>query len=277
MTTKQPPKAGKGELDRTEWCFDSLPKPEIETCFIYEYARELAKRSPKILDLWTQSKAGRSVGEKTPQFSEGRKAYKEFRKIMTACFPDFPLINEDWFPDTSWQELDEKVRSRLVKEVNNGPQHYWHSLPSHKLSIETMKFEKPNVMGFETFRYVPEPFRKEDISQTERGFLAINWNYPNAELTRAFTKWLSEQRKDREKHGLTEIKYKPKGRGGFKDHLNWLGASRVVKHYPKTQLVEYADTNLKVDAPYSHLPDLYARAKKADKLLEMLSNGTGRS
>jgi hypothetical protein len=92
MTTKQPPKAEKGELDRTEWCFDSIPKPEIETCFIYEYARELARRSPKILDLLAQSKAGWSAPAKTPERYEARQADREFRKIMTACFPDFPGI-----------------------------------------------------------------------------------------------------------------------------------------------------------------------------------------
>jgi len=100
----------KSELDRKEWDFNLIPKPEIETCFIYEYARELTRRSPRILDLLAQWQAGWSAGKKTRQFSEGRKAYKEFRKIMTACFPDFPLINEDWFPHTPWQGLDEKVR-----------------------------------------------------------------------------------------------------------------------------------------------------------------------
>jgi hypothetical protein len=58
MKTKQSPKAKKAELDRKEWCFTSIPKPEIETCFIYEYARELARRSPRILDLFTKWRAG---------------------------------------------------------------------------------------------------------------------------------------------------------------------------------------------------------------------------
>jgi hypothetical protein len=188
---------------------------------------------------------------------------------MTACFPDFPSINEDWFPNTPWQGLGQNERSRLVKGVNNSPQHYWNSLPSHKLRIKTIKFET-NVETNGTFRYGSEPFRDEDNSQIESGFLKINWNYPDAELKRAFAKWLSEERKGREKRGLTEIKYKPKGRGGFRDRLNWLGALRVAKHYSKNQLVDYADTNLKVDAPYSHLPDLYENAKKAAKLLDML-------
>jgi hypothetical protein len=242
VKTKQPPKAKKGKLDRKEWDFRKIPKPEIEACFIYEYARGLASRSPQTLDLFTQGQAGRSAGKKTPQFSEGRKVCQEFRKTMTDCFPDFLYLYGDWFPDTSWQGLDQKVRSELVKEVNYGRQHRWNSLPVRKLSIERDSFE-------------------------------INWNYPDAELKRAFAKWLSEQRKGREKGELTEIKYKPKGRGGFSDRLNWLGALRVRKHYRTGQLVDYGETELKVPAPYSHSPDLYKNAKKADHLLKMMLNG----
>jgi hypothetical protein len=277
VKTNQLPKAEKRELDAKEWDFRPIPKSEIEACYIYEYARELTRRSPRILDLFAQWQAGWSAGKKTHQFSEGRKAYKEFRKIMTVCFPDFPLINDDWFPDTPWQKLNVKVRCRLVKDVNKGPQHYWNSLPSHKLHFETFKFE-PQLRGEWKWRYVPEPFRREDISQTERGTFAINWHYPNAELTRAFAKWLSEQRKDREQRGLTEIKYRQKGRGGFRDQLNWLGALRVKEHYPRKQLVEYPNTRLKIDAPpYYNLPDLYEGAKKARRLVDSMLRMVGRN
>ena len=278
MKIKQPPKTENLELDPAESDFRSIPKPEIETCFIYEYARELTKRCPRILSLFAQWQAGWSAGKKTPQFSKAREAYKEFRKIMTACFPDFPLINEDWFPDTPWQKLDVKVRCRLVEELNKGPQHYWNSLPSHKLSIQTFKFEKRNEMAWGEWRYVPQPFREEDISQTERGTFAINWHYPDTQLTRAFAEWLSEQRKDREQRGLTEIKYKQKGRGGFRDQLNWLGALRVMEHYPRKQLVEYPKTRLKINAPpYYHLPDFYEGAKKARKLVDSMLRMVGRN
>jgi hypothetical protein len=272
VKTKQPPKAKKGKLDRKEWDFRKIPKSEIETCFIYEYSRELARRSPRILALFAQWQAGRRAGERTPQSSKGTEAYKEFRKMMTACFPDFPDINEDWFPDTSWQRLDENVRSRLVKEVKSGPQHYLNSSSSNKLSARTFKFEKPSEMGCE-WRSVPEPFRQEDISHIEHSTLAINWLYPDAALKRAFAEWLSQQRKDRERRGLIEIKYKPKGRGGLRDKLRCLGALRVVNHYRTNQLVEYKlqDSKLKVAAPYRYSPDLYKNAKKARELVKMMS------
>jgi len=235
VKTKQPPKAKTGKLDRKEWDFRKIPKPEIEACFIYEYARELASRS-------TQGQAGRSAGKKTSQFSKGKKVCQEFRKTMTDCFPDFLYLYGDWFPDTSWQGVDQKVRSELVKEVNYGRQHRWNSLPVPKSSIK-------------------------------RGSFAINWNYPDAELKRAFAKWLSKQRKAGEKSELTVIKYKPRRRGGFRDRLRWLGALRVAQYYGTTQLVNYQDQDakLKVAAPYRYSTDLYKNARKARNLLDQLS------
>jgi hypothetical protein len=244
VKTKRPPKAKKGKLDRKEWDFRKITKPEIEACFIYEYARELAGRSPEILDLFIIGQIGCSARKKTPQFSEGRKVCLEFRKTMTDCVPDFLYLYGDWFPDKSWQRVDQKVRSELVKEVNYGRQYRWNSLPVRKLRIKRDSF-------------------------------AINWNYPDAELKRAFAKWLLKQRKDREKSEPPEIKYKPKRRGGFSDRLNWLGALRVREHYQTSQLVNYQDQDakLKVAAPYSYSTDLYKNAKKADHLLKMILNG----
>jgi hypothetical protein len=276
VKTNQLPKAEKRELDSKEWDFRSIPQFEIEACHIYEYARELTRRSPRLSDLFAKWQAGWKGRKRTFQFSEGKKAYIEFRKIMTTCFPDFPLINGDWFPDTPWQELDATVRSRLVKQVNNGPQHYWHRVPSHKLHFETFKFE-PQLRGEWKWRYVPEPFRREDISQIERGFFEINWHYTDAQLRRAFTEWLLEQRKDREKRGLTEVKYKPKGRGSCKDQLNWLAGLRVMRRYRKKELVDATGYRLKttVPRPYSNYPELCEGAKKARRVLDLLSACAG--
>jgi hypothetical protein len=271
----QPSTAEDRELDSKEWNFreEEVPKPEVEACFIYEYARELTKRTPRILALFDRWLTGRRAGEKTPQFSAGLTAYKKFRKIMTACFSDFPLINEGWFPDTPWQGLDEDVRSRLVKEVNSGPDHYWHSLPRHKLCIELFKFKKPNAeMAFGEWQYVAEPFRDDDIGQIERGTFAINWNYTDAQLRQAFAEWLFEQRKQREERGLTATKYKPKGRGSFRDQLNWLAGLRVINAYRKEHLVDHTGRCLMaaVPRPYTNYPELREGADKARVVLSSL-------
>jgi hypothetical protein len=273
--------AEKAELDRKEWDFRLIPKSELEACFIYEYARELARRSPRILDLLAKWKTSWSARKKTPERYEGRKAGMELTKTMTTCFPAFPslILGTDWFPDTSWQALDQKVRAEMVEEMNKGLHHYWSRLPFDKLNIQTLRrLKAANVTSIEAFRYVHELFSKEDLSQSEYGFFAINWSFPDPEIRRAFGKWVLEERKDREIRGLTKIKYKPRGRGGLRDQLNWLGALRVKEHYPRKQLVDYPRPSLKVAArPYWNLTDLYEAAKKARKLVDCLLQMAGRS
>src|SRR5215471_10524392 len=94
MRTKMKPKHAptKRELAPEEWDFRSVPRSEIETCFIYEYGRELVKRSPRILDLLAKCKTSFNAPQKTPERHQGRKAFFELAKVMRKCFPDFPTL-----------------------------------------------------------------------------------------------------------------------------------------------------------------------------------------
>jgi len=188
-----------------------------------------------------------------------------------ACFPNFPLINGEWFPDTPWRKLDEEVQRELARQVNSGPEHYWHSVPRHRLCIETFTFEKEVANG--EWKIVPEPFRDEDLNQTDRGFLRINWNYPDAQIIRAFADWLSKERKEREQQGLGKIKYKPKGRGSFRDQLNWLAGLRVAESYRKGELIDGNGYALKptVPRPYLNYAELCEGSEKARRVLSSLS------
>jgi hypothetical protein len=234
----------KADLDRKEWCFKSIPKREIDACYIYEYLRELARQSHRI------------------------DAVGEFRKIMITMLFLKPALLEDCDPNISWQELDEKMRSTLV-------QIHTRARSDGSLKMEPEKELDESELDIKRFRHRCESWQDEfDRERTEYGFFAINWRYADREIKRTFAEWLSQQR---EEVKWTEIDYKTKARGGSMDRLNWLGARRVVKHYRKTQLVDYADTNLKVDAPYSHLPDLYKNAKKAGNLLKIMAETLGRS
>ena len=262
--------ANKSELPREEWDFRSVPQSEIETCFIYEYARELVRRSPRILNLRAELKA-----------SSTAKTARELIKIMRKCFPDFPVgvFGHNWFPDVPWQRLDEKLRSELVKETMEGLHRYWKSLPFGKLHIRTLRqLEPTNIRSLEAFRDLHEIFHTEDINETEYGFFAINWSYPNSEIRRAFEQWLSDEREGRKRQGLIHIARKPRGRGGFKDQLNCLGALRVTEHYPRKQLADYPYPRLKISStPYSNLPDLYEATKKAREFLNKLLQMAERS
>jgi hypothetical protein len=272
MRTKMKREHGvnKSELPREEWDFQSVAQSEIETCFIYEYARELVRRSPRISDLWVKLKVNITAN-----------AFREFSKIMDKCLPDASAIvfARKWFPDVPWQRLDEKLRSELVKETTEGLQHYWKSLPFGKLHIQTLRQMEPsNIRSLEAFRFLHEIFHTEDISETEYGFFAINWSYPDSEIRRAFEKWLSDEREGRKGRGLTHIGRKTRGRGGFKDQLNCLGALRVTEHYPRKQLADYPYPRLKISStPYSNLPDLYEATKKAREFLNKLLQMAERS
>ena len=193
---------------------------------------------------------------------------REFAKQSASSSRPFSALY-DWFPDKSWQALDAEIKSILMT-LN------YYSFPgySNSFKIQSLQQLKENRVGIkELLRLV----RAGANSDSEYGFFEIDWDHPDADIKRAFVEWLSGERDKRKKRGLTKIKYKLKGRGGFRDRLNWLGALRVVQHYRKSQLVDYADTNLKVDAPYCHLPDLYEGAKKAKTQLETLAKLYGRS
>jgi hypothetical protein len=251
MKTKQP--SEQADLDRKEWCFKSIRPSETDACYLYEYCRELARRPQRILE--------------TPERYGSVEAVEEFRKVMTHWLFCNPALLNDCDPNISWQELDQRTRSALVEIQTN--------LRSASSLIMDLERELVDVTTIKRFRHGLGSWQDElDLQRTEYGFFAINWRYADREIKRRFEQWLSEQR---EEVKWTEIDYKAKARGGSLDRLNWLGALRVKKHYRKTQLVDYADTNLKVDAPYSHLPDLYKNAKRAGNLLKILSQIFGRS
>ncbi len=215
------------------------------------------------------------VGWESPKGSPKRilgwEAYDNFRKAMKKCFHDYPAISYEWFPKQPWQALNKEIRQTHSDEVKEGLHHYWNNLPHGKLSIHTLReLEGANVKAIGSFQWTHECLHQEEISETEYGFFAINWNHDNSDIKDAFGKWLTEQRNERQQRGLTGIKHIKKSRGGFKDRLNWLGALRVVEFYPAAMLTDYPDSNLKIDAPYSHAPDLYENAKKAREYLRNL-------
>src|ERR1700736_1892023 len=95
------------ELDRKEWFFVEIAKPEMKAAFIYEHARELAQRSPATIDLIM--KAGRTL---VLRKARGRIHYE---KLMRDHIPDFVRISQDRFPRQPWQALDDDVRFKLIE------------------------------------------------------------------------------------------------------------------------------------------------------------------
>ncbi len=269
-TTAQQP------LGAHEWKFRDVPDEQLEACYLYEYAREFFKSSKQLQKLqkeWndhSKSRDGKDLIALT-------KAWD----LLQTCCKNFPYLDFDYFPAIAWQDLpvlpktagrriEINLRRDATEYVNEWTARH-REANSDRLHIETLRqCEPPNIRTIESFRDYHEYFhRKQDLSETEYGFFAINWDFKNSQIVEAFIHWLNEQREARRTSGLKEAKHIA-SRGGFRDRLNWLGALRVTNHYRHKDLVAHADTNLKVDAPYSHYPDLLNAAKKATKEIILL-------
>ena len=250
---------GTANLDPHEWDFSRVPKAETEACYLYESAREFFKTSQhlqKLRNRWCRPAKGKGV--------EGFLAWDQALDLLRTRCKNFPDINFKYFPEVAWQDLPDLERSRATEYVNEWATRLrkWHS---DRLHIETLRqCEPPNIRKIETFRDYHDFFhRKQDLSETEYGFFAVNWGFKNSQIVEAFKHWLNDQREVRRTSGLKEAKPEP-SRGQFRDKLSWLCALRLKNHYRKKELVDYNDTNLKiVGAPYSHYPDLLDAAKKA--------------
>ena len=106
--------------------------------------------------------------------------------------------------------------------------------------------------------------RGQNLSNSEHGFFAINWDYPVPEIRHAFGEWLQEQAEKRK--AKPTINPSP-SRGQWRDKLRWLGALRVKNHYRYRDLVDPTDSSLKVDAPYFYYPALRTNATRAAHLI----------
>jgi hypothetical protein len=274
--SKKFPKAKNGlapqkPLNRNEWSFGAVPDAELTACYFHEYSREMARREPWIRELAQTYEASRMAPKGDPAHKSGFKALSELDKFMRLRFPGFLVVTEG-FPETPWQELDQRLQLRMVCHLNEDLGGERAQLLLRTLSIELLKeseWDEPGTVTF--FRAIHECLGQEDFSQTDYGVLAINWNRTDTAIKRAFDEWLTEERAARKKRGLGEIKSQART-ARLGDRLKCLGALRVMRHYPKNELVDYPQTKLKPTIMYGHYTDLCEAAAKARKLLEALEN-----
>lgn len=257
---------------RKDWDFSTIPREQLPACFVHEYARELTRQWPRLRTLLAIRKKRCQLPKGHPERWKQVRVDRLISRIFSRRFGHCPAF---WlFPDTPWQHIEAKSRGKLVKHMKFFRD--LHERPYRKLAIHTLReLEPSNVSSIEAFAFMHEFFSDEELDQTEYGFFAIDWNYPDLEIENAFKSWLKEQQKERTKLGLTQIKHRKTSRGGFRDKLRRLGALRVINHYPPAELadlpvkvVDNPSWKLKIAAPYSHLPDLYEAAKKAQRLLD---------
>jgi hypothetical protein len=256
-----------------------VPGAQLEACYLYEYAREFFERS-KLLQGFQKEWSDPAKKQSGKYLQAMLKAWD----LLKTRAEMFPPVDFDYFPNVAWQDLPvlsktahrgfeidlrEEATTHVTEWVNRTRKSH-----SDRLHIETLRQCEPaNIHSLEAFRDYHEFFHerlgKQDLGNTEYGFFAINWNFKKSQVVGAFAHWLNDQLEARRTLALREAKPKV-SRGGFRDKLNWLGALRVKNHFRKKDLVGYDDTNLKVDAPYCHYPDLLDAAKKVEQEIERL-------
>jgi hypothetical protein len=269
-------------LAETEWKFDSVPTSELEACCLYEYSREYCRQSQTLKELrarWEKFEAwwGAQKGKKPRPPVPGRHkigllANEYAARILSARQKFAVPIDFRTFPDLTWQDLRQQPRlgrgwpvKHRICQVKD--QQRRREYKGDRFHIETLAQLAPaNITDLPGWIYYHEFFhRHHSLSNTQHGFFAINWDWPSAEIRRAFGQWLQEQankRKDKPK-----INPRP-SRGQWKDKLRWLGALRVKNHYDYRDLVDATDLSLKDNkAPYFYYPALRNAVKKAEHLI----------
>jgi hypothetical protein len=165
----------------------------------------------------------------------------DFRELMRRYLPQFRRIAGRRFPDTAWQKLDKKIQLKFLGVLEPGIAAEQGRFREYVISNDDLR---PYRIGLDALRRAQDdPFNFEDVSAT-RSHRKSRW-----------------QR-------VADI---PRGRGGARDVLQWLGALRVRVSYKTTDLVDHTNKIVKVAAPYAASPDLYQRAKDAANLLALLS------
>ena len=284
MTAKR--KAGRPTraiMDRKEWDFEQIPADQLEACFCYEYGRELTKQWPRLLKLLSMVKARLALSGRQRDSSKETKTFRFIRKIISHRFGAFPTVLLRFFPDTCWESLDIELRSIAGEQVKN----YERGRRYNRITIKILKkSDSLDISSLRELAYHNDPYSFEALDQTAYCGIAINLSYSDTEIAKEVRLSLKGVREEHERlrfpiinrafsrvmaSGITPaelLKHRKKGRGGYRDKLRWLGALRIVGYYSPFDLVDYPYSKVKVDAPYSHLPDLYDAAKKAQGLLD---------
>jgi len=267
VKTKEPNTAQKADLDPSEWDFrkEKVPDGKIETCFIYEHARELARRSRRIEKLLATWRLGRNAGRTSRQYREASQAYSVVLYLLDECF-DTSVFVDGQFPRLAWQHLDQMQQSTIAQGIHSGRS----NAPASPLAIRLLPNTKDAAMRFRAFWDWQGIFR-DHVARMQYGFVAIDWSHSIGEIRRTFEGWLLSQKSslgtdDGRRKNTTQRRC-----GVFRDRLNRLGALRLFQHYRARGLLkdpQNPKSRIKfADAPYAYLSDLYDAKVKAQKLV----------
>ena len=271
-------------LPQEEWNFSKLSPDDGKPAFVYEYARELCR--------WDAGFAALSSAQR-------RRALADAFGLGEDAAPGSGEMHEvarwtlaESFPATPWQKLGGDEKGGVHASVYPFPTTL-AGIYGSQLGLLPLRACSPGTIP-KMREVLPREFSavlggivSSEPNGIDHGLFAIDWTAPVSQLVPAFERWLRLEGNRRKLAGLptppdltdkghTETLkslpgYRVSKNRRWKEDLCKLGALRVQDHYSPRELADYGDSNLKVDAPYSHLPDLSRAAKSARGLLDRLA------
>lgn len=253
-------------LDEAEWNLDAAkPDDELQACFFYEYAREIAKNSPH----WPSPAAAGPLNEAPRNGGLDQLDTWEVISRRASLFAHLQLpvalvglICLDALPTIPWAKVTAERRQKAASALEKSRTTFtdWPEPICLKITLERdlEEYKDCGVKDFLGWRMLDLCFHLGRAEhQREYGFLAINWSHTDEQLKAKFAKFLNEKRGDRK-----DSKSK-KGTNKMRQHLRALGAKRLLEAgFTAEVAIKYTGRIRKDCKPLYEAPRSWYQAKR---------------
>jgi hypothetical protein len=201
-------KAASGKvLAREEWDFSACPDNRLYFCFSYEFAREVARKTPTFRTRF--EKAPKDEFDEAGNWHymltgpEDENHHFEFLEIIDA---------PTGFPDKPYLSLNHQITRRSYHPFQQGFPFVAQLEPIREVHFDGRTFHSGDLA--EQMNLLPYDFHS----------LQIDWSYPTSEIMRAIQQWLESQRPSppQQRRGHNAARY-------YRRALKELGAARLIE------------------------------------------------
>jgi len=237
-------------LTRDEWDFSSLPKEQVEQCFLWEFSRE-SEAVRKAVKRWRQQKR-----QPLPAWCKADDP-EEARQLLSHSMPRIPrgiYIDRLEFPKQPWLSVPQPTRRQWLKDLPEIRKEGFQSITLRELPRNLQRILKYRFSAY-----------------AELVAFRIDWRLDNTELREQFRLWLKDHRPEDVK---TET---VKGKGSrveqMRAGLKSLAALRLLRCMT-WKIAEEASAPADADKPLFDGQSSWNRAKKrAGKILVQFASG----
>lgn len=293
MKKPLPPKTRAGRKKGTfgiadaEWDFSekTIPRNAVQECLMYEYARELIRRSPEASKRLKKLQEVDCSGDRCHLWD----SYEEMRSVLKSKGSRFVSVYPymDEVPWIGFQQQLEKERLEMIKRRK--PIRQRQRLGKSKKGKLAVEIHKSDTVESDELLYwgrglvllkdppyepgkVYEKFNRSvraanatldaDVRRESCGFFAVDFKARLSDVLADFEAWLVKEKK---RAGIIDAER----RGGISEvkkayaSLNALGAYRLMSNTKMSveEMIDVFENRLNRNAPYSNAPE-WSRAKK---------------